>query len=184
YIALSYTWGDPGATVPIFLDDKQYPVTLNLHSFLQHAQSILSAILPYFPAGEDVTTYSDRLFLNFWIDAICIDQNNTQERSAQVARMREIYSKAISPLIWLGVANLPTSDANGVIDLIRDIRVIVEPHLQGNIEWSDVVEKITPESFLTSRIESVREFRKLVGRDWFSRIWIIQEAGTANASSV
>ncbi|KAH9217334.1 heterokaryon incompatibility, partial [Leptodontidium sp. 2 PMI_412] len=92
-----------------------------------------------------------------WIDAICIDQNNTQERSAQVARMREIYSKAISPLIWLGVANLPTSDANGVIDLIRDIR------------------KITSESFLTSRIESVREFRKLVGRDWFSRIWIIQE---------
>ncbi|KAF6839369.1 heterokaryon incompatibility protein [Colletotrichum plurivorum] len=39
-----------------------------------------------------------------WIDAICINQANASERSAQVRLMRQIYGHARRVVIWLGVA--------------------------------------------------------------------------------
>ncbi|KAF9869243.1 hypothetical protein CkaCkLH20_13288 [Colletotrichum karsti] len=39
-----------------------------------------------------------------WIDAICINQTNVSERSAQVQQMRQIYSCAQRVIIWLGLA--------------------------------------------------------------------------------
>lgn len=38
----------------------------------------------------------------FWIDAICINQDDLEERSAQVAIMPQIYSKADCVIVWLG----------------------------------------------------------------------------------
>jgi hypothetical protein len=38
----------------------------------------------------------------FWIDAICIDQGNRDERSKQVAFMSDIYNEAMELLVWLG----------------------------------------------------------------------------------
>ena len=37
-----------------------------------------------------------------WIDAICINQSNNEEKSQQVAMMGEIYSGAAEVLVWLG----------------------------------------------------------------------------------
>jgi len=37
-----------------------------------------------------------------WIDAICINQDNLDERSQQVSLMTDIYSKARRVIIWLG----------------------------------------------------------------------------------
>ncbi|KAK0671581.1 heterokaryon incompatibility protein-domain-containing protein [Cercophora samala] len=39
---------------------------------------------------------------NFWIDAVCIDQNNNEEIAAQIPIMGEIYSSAGRVLAWLG----------------------------------------------------------------------------------
>jgi FAD/FMN-containing dehydrogenase len=36
-----------------------------------------------------------------WIDALCIDQNNNEERGEQVQQMGSIYSKAERVIIWL-----------------------------------------------------------------------------------
>ena len=38
----------------------------------------------------------------FWIDLLCINQRDTNERSRQVAMMGEIYASAQSVSIWLG----------------------------------------------------------------------------------
>jgi hypothetical protein len=51
YIALSYTWGDPKITAPILLNGVQYPVTTNPHSFLRHAQRMLSAVVKRLSPG-------------------------------------------------------------------------------------------------------------------------------------
>ena len=37
-----------------------------------------------------------------WIDALCIDQNNKDERGHQILRMKDIYSKAFRTIAWLG----------------------------------------------------------------------------------
>lgn len=37
-----------------------------------------------------------------WIDALCINQDNLEERSSQVALMNKVYSRAYIAIIWLG----------------------------------------------------------------------------------
>jgi hypothetical protein len=40
--------------------------------------------------------------LSIWIDAICIDQSNTQERNQQVSMMGDVYGSATTVWVWLG----------------------------------------------------------------------------------
>lgn len=41
---------------------------------------------------------------NWWIDAICINQGNVEEKNQQVALKRQIYEHAQPAVIWLGKA--------------------------------------------------------------------------------
>ena len=38
----------------------------------------------------------------YWIDAICINQEDDLEKSSQVALMGEIYKEAANAIVWLG----------------------------------------------------------------------------------
>lgn len=50
------------------------------------------------PGEED-----DRGLLRLWVDAICINQRDTAERSQQVSFMGEILKDALYVLTWLGL---------------------------------------------------------------------------------
>ncbi|KAH6671956.1 heterokaryon incompatibility protein-domain-containing protein [Halenospora varia] len=97
YVALSYTWGDPQDTEIITVEQSLVSVTRNLHSALEHLR-------------YDNT---DRVF---WIDALCINQSDNEEKGWQVQLMREIYQRATSVSIWLGPADA-TSDK--VVDFLN-----------------------------------------------------------------
>ncbi|RFU23968.1 hypothetical protein B7463_g12370, partial [Scytalidium lignicola] len=87
YFAVSYVWGtapDRNPTHEIILNNRRFSIAANLHAALQ------------FYRASYVTTY------RFWVDAICINQANDQEKSAQIPLMRDIYHFAISVLAWLG----------------------------------------------------------------------------------
>jgi hypothetical protein len=90
YVALSYTWGDPRDTEKITVDQSLVSVTRNLHSALKH--------LRY-----------EKTVRIIWIDAICINQSDDEEKSWQVQLMSEIYQRASFVSIWLGPADA-TSD--------------------------------------------------------------------------
>jgi len=62
YDALSYAWGSTLNKKRIELNGKPFLVTENLHSALEHLQ------------GRDQAR-------TIWIDALCIDQENTNERN-------------------------------------------------------------------------------------------------------
>jgi hypothetical protein len=83
YKALSYTWGDANDTVPITLDGHRFAVTRNLKKALLRLRS-LDTEAP------------------IWIDAICINQVDTAERTQQVELMRAIYESTIEVIVWLG----------------------------------------------------------------------------------
>ena len=64
-----------------------------------------------FPVRENLWWFLYRIYMQqldpeastfFWIDAICIDQHNSEERNHQVQMMRAIYSNAQSVTVWLG----------------------------------------------------------------------------------
>ncbi|EME82456.1 uncharacterized protein MYCFIDRAFT_124702, partial [Pseudocercospora fijiensis CIRAD86] len=88
YEALSYTWQPPfeGQTLPddvIWFFGYPLPITGNLSNGLRRVRR------------ED----KERVL---WVDAICIDQDDSRERNHQAHMMAEIYSKAVRVLAWLG----------------------------------------------------------------------------------
>jgi hypothetical protein len=90
YMALSYAWGNPLDTQSIIIGHSSVAVTRNLFSALDH--------LRYDKAGRVI-----------WVDALCINQLDNEEKSWQVQLMGEIYQSATFVCVWLGPADT-TSD--------------------------------------------------------------------------
>lgn len=106
YEALSYTWGTDEATKVIGINGQRFNVRPNLYDALNHLR---------FPNAPRAV----------WVDAICINQNNIQERNAQVSLMAFIYTRAQRVLVWLG---LDPSDGYPVPNHFTDARYRVVSH--------------------------------------------------------
>ncbi|PVH75763.1 hypothetical protein DL98DRAFT_395410, partial [Cadophora sp. DSE1049] len=94
FFALSYVWGDASDTRTITLDGQDFPITTNLWT------AILSLRNRYDP--ERKPHDKKKHAICWWIDAICIDQTDTKERSRQVPRMKNLYSTATRVVVWWG----------------------------------------------------------------------------------
>lgn len=94
--ALSYTWETPSESGvrDIKLCGRPHLVTANLYAALRRLRQAQSARV-------------------MWIDALCINQNDLEERAAQVTLMRQVYSKAREVLIWLGDSISPAHRSAG-----------------------------------------------------------------------
>lgn len=100
YIALSYMWGDAEATETIMLNGLPLLIRKNLWDFLHQRrkdqrQSETCQVLNEHHRSGAVAS-------SLWVDALCIKQDSTMERSHQVAMMGQIYSSATSVIAWLG----------------------------------------------------------------------------------
>lgn len=91
----------------------------------------------------------------FWVDAICIDQNNIEERGMQVEFMFEVYKQARLVLVWLGEETVHTRLA---FDSVR-----TSVPFDDKFEWND--------SFIA--IDATFK------GGWWSRLWVVQEAAFA-----
>ena len=98
YKALSYTWGDPQDTLPITLNGHRFKVTRNLKKALECLRSL-------------------NMQTPIWIDAICINQIDMDERMHQVQLMRYIYEKPIEVIVYLGEPYAPPPTAPGQADV-------------------------------------------------------------------
>jgi hypothetical protein len=96
YEALSYTWGDQRSQSIIDLNGRPFPTRENLEAALRQLR-----------LKDKPRT--------LWIDALCIDQINVEERNDQVSRMRDIYKGASKVLVFLGSA---AEDSDMAMDLI------------------------------------------------------------------
>ncbi|KAF2269172.1 heterokaryon incompatibility, partial [Lojkania enalia] len=127
YEALSYTWGGQGLTEPIFCNGKSLLITKNLHSALLKLR----------------LRQESRLL---WVDAICINQLDLNEKNKQIPLMMDIYKLAARVIVWLGS------------------------------EADDSSLALTSMQFLDTTLLRVYESQSAVfGRPWFRRSWIRQE---------
>jgi hypothetical protein len=85
YICLSYVWGNREPGDWILMNDKRFWVRQSLFDFLNSARSLVDIQSNW-----------------IWIDALCINQENIEEREHQVKRMGHIYSRAGRVVSWLG----------------------------------------------------------------------------------
>lgn len=113
YIALSYTWGDPKDTVQVLAGGKVVEVTRNLKDALWQLRKNRKRLL----RRKDLGLYPGQS-LRLWIDAVCINQIDLEEKGQQVRLMAEIYKCACHVLAWLGPANKNTET---VIDYLNKL---------------------------------------------------------------
>ncbi|EHK42089.1 hypothetical protein TRIATDRAFT_170896, partial [Trichoderma atroviride IMI 206040] len=82
YEALSYVWGRSNDTKHILLDGSELSVTDSLFEAFTHLRDVkMTRIL--------------------WVDALCINQKDDNEKSIQVRMMDKIYAQASTVLVWL-----------------------------------------------------------------------------------
>jgi len=115
----------------------------------------------------------------FWIDAICINQEDDDEKGAQVRRMAQIFKHAYRVIVWLGPGDPDCSKALEHLEYIgrqvvytRQCFKIEEPN-SAERYWNASSAKIADD-------EAVAAIRKLGSMEWFQRLCVIQEASLAN----
>ena len=121
----------------ITVNQVKIPVTANLHAALLRLKA-------------------EKIDL-VWVDAICINQQDDEEKSIQVGRMASIFKKAEQVVVWLGDAN----------DLEED-------------DLKALAHRTAGESRETLPISPQRTFARLLSRPYWARVWIIQELAAAS----
>jgi hypothetical protein len=154
YDALSYTWGSPEKAAKITVNGSTMHVTLNLYTALQHLRF-----------GDE-----DRIL---WIDAICINQDNIQERRHQVQRMSLVYKEAEQVVVWLGQG---TEESDLIMDSMKRLQ---ENNINVGGDWRHSAQlwmypwpviRPTLED-INKRQNELREGMELIlKRPWFRRI--------------
>lgn len=99
YDALSYVWGDEMATDSILVNKKPFQTTKNLRNALSLIRRAAQPII-------------------LWVDAICINQRDLDERRDQVLQMRRIYASAKQVRIMLGDDDHEAEDVQLSIPLL------------------------------------------------------------------
>ncbi|CAN9411980.1 unnamed protein product [Alternaria alternata] len=116
YDAISYTWGEPLLTFPLYIDGNgtQVNVTGNLDRALRYLR------------------YGDRERL-FWADAACIDQQNPEEKAVQIPLMVQIFRGARTVMAWLDPGGDTTIEQKGMRAVDRLSRISGQNWL--SFEW-------------------------------------------------
>jgi hypothetical protein len=151
YEALSYVWGDKRMRRNIIVNGCCFEVTSNLHAALLRLRSRSRSRL-------------------LWIDAICINQADFEERAAQVERMATIYALAECVLVWLGPEENRSRHA---FHLIR--KAAQSGDSRKDDPGSAIGNFSDPQMVGTSKpgvLSDAGALHRLLSRAWFSRIWV------------
>ncbi|KAK0647040.1 heterokaryon incompatibility protein-domain-containing protein [Cercophora newfieldiana] len=174
YEALSYAWGSNALTKTIHVKGSGRHFRSGT---IRITESLWAALIHLRKASES---------RDLWIDQLCINQNDKAEKSVQVNRMGEVYSKSTSTVIWLGPQDNrdaillnelygKLSRGGGDIDtrglLTMDQRTLVA--LIGTSTQQEHEDRM------------IYAYRRLLERflalPWFSRAWVYQEAVLAES---
>jgi hypothetical protein len=138
--ALSYCWGSCDDTRSVFVHGIERQVTRNLYDALERLHWM-------------------QMSQKLWIDALCINQEDNQERGHQVQLMKIIYSRAQSVVAWISRSSEDSSQAMAALR-----RMPVKSSRARDTIWE--------------------KLEKLFARPYWKRIWIIQELAVATKVKV
>ena len=96
---VSYCWGDIARRAIIHVEGARLDVAASAAEALRRFRRNSSSRI-------------------LWLDAVCINQHNLEEKGRQVAFMGEVYHKALRNLIWLGQDDVTTGEA---LDIIQQL---------------------------------------------------------------
>jgi hypothetical protein len=118
----------------------------------------------------------------FWIDQICINQSDESERSSQVKLMRDIYSKAIRTLIWIGDDDGGSNLALNLAEKIANIAA--REDYSGGFPPPITIQRHRATGLPPFDKPEWLALAHLLSADWFNRMWVIQEVVLSQQDSL
>lgn len=168
YEALSYCWGDDRHKRPILLkgsdEDLDPEAQPEAQTFV--SKSLYLALKALRRASTPRT---------FWIDQLCINQTELEERAEQVSLMGDIYTSAQNIRIWLGELEDDVKEDFAILKSIYDA------YAQGKKLSDDAGPEqisLTPQishKLITSDGNVHMSHDRVFHRPWFERVWVLQE---------
>ncbi|KAJ8131079.1 hypothetical protein O1611_g2543 [Lasiodiplodia mahajangana] len=162
YETLSYVWGRGDRNKPIMVEGTNAELTSNLFAALNRIRH------------EALTRY-------LWVDALCINQEDSTEKMAQVNMMHKIYSNCVQCNLWLGDIDASTlgitepealEAAKGALDVVR---ILAGQHFEARLPHLTTT---------AQQVQAGRALKALMSVEWWSRIWTVQEATSPKTSVV
>jgi hypothetical protein len=153
--AISYCWGSSDLVDKVWFDDHQYL------GITKSAAEVIRFLID--------TKYTG----HFWIDALCINQSDLEEKSKQVRLMGDVYSSARVVVAWLGE---PADDSYRAMQFIATIYNEIKKY---NLHGLDPAHERSYmdqfPSFKHYNTPNWVAFQNFLKRPYFSRLWVIQE---------
>lgn len=153
FVAVSSLWGDesPSMERAIIVNNRRVRVRENLEAALKVVRDSIEV----------------KSGFKLRVDALCISQDDLQERSHQVSVMRDIYARSCVALAWIGLnrdeSDLAADLVNDWIDLelLDNVNLAYSPK---NLGWA-------PETIA----KAVKAILAVCYSPYWRRVWIIQD---------
>lgn len=157
YLALSYVCGSPEPKKTIWFGGEEKTVTPNLFEALENLRD------PFVP-------------MLLWVDALCIDQNNSEEVKSQIASMHIVYSGAGAVLAWIHSQSAEAWLTRHAMLQLMDLEHLIYGVLYdvGQTSANQPLWKEWNRS-IKGGYGGLEAFDKLLRSPYFSRVWTIQE---------
>ncbi|KAK6075374.1 heterokaryon incompatibility [Seiridium cupressi] len=180
FVAVSHTC-DTHEDRSLLVNGALVPVSYDVFHVLEHLQE----------ETEPIT---------IWIDTLCINKGDTEERSAQVAQLADVFSVASSTIVWLGTAVEGSDEAMGALGRLAEenLTPAAQKLLLTALRKTPLAANFPPPDYNTNgqgrdqdqthsassekelslddQLQSLRSsFQSLMNRDYWSRLWSLQE---------
>ncbi|KAI0117293.1 heterokaryon incompatibility protein-domain-containing protein [Daldinia grandis] len=166
FMALSYLWGPRDPQQTIFINGKSMKVNPGLHQALTHIREAMAPV-------------------PLWVDAICINQSDTKERSSEVLKMGRIYAECQAVLYWLGAADdveyvtihgrYQTSQALVFVELGMIYDELCERGEESTFNAYELMESLYPQQKHIATKDMNQLLSSLFDNPFWKRVWITQE---------
>ncbi|EHK40476.1 hypothetical protein TRIATDRAFT_288129 [Trichoderma atroviride IMI 206040] len=178
FSALSYAWSIDDEPVPSFrellCDGAVIRITKNCEAALKRLRR---------PKQDQI----------LWVDAVCINQADLEERSLQVLLMRQIYTQASWVALWVGDASTDIDEESGLplsdlgMDYIHDFAVEIAERTNSGQDinqgplYQEFIKDRQAFQYSESKVFTprVRGLWDVFHRNWWKRLWVIQEVALA-----
>ncbi|KAL6708188.1 hypothetical protein ACN47E_003372 [Coniothyrium glycines] len=179
YEALSYCWGDATERCNLSCNGRSVSVTESLYSALLRLRR------------EDQSRV-------IWADALCINQEDNEEKGNQVSLMGQIYAHGVQTIVWLGspedhceeqsgqsvgdnVSSLPDA-LDRIHEAFQASRIEPDNTKLSQAEWHKMRLPAEQCALLSATLPWT-VIAALFSLPWFQRIWCVQETRLARITT-
>ncbi|KAL8754848.1 MAG: hypothetical protein Q9184_004992 [Pyrenodesmia sp. 2 TL-2023] len=188
YEALSYAWGSTTDRVAISVATHRHLVLLKKWTLIIKRREGVDGQLD---VTQNLAVALRHLRLrdrnrDLWIDAICVDQENLDERGHQVERMADIYRNAKQVIAWVGPeGDNSTLAMETLASLGSRLKVGWDAKAKALIStWPEDTDLTDLDIALPYNANTWGSIRFLLSRSWFKRLWVWQEMLLARSASL